>query len=373
MVTITTGVVERSLTSLLYHNSRSLGYFFVPKIKEAFMQHNYTLRKKDGGIQIIISYLYDGEMKWRTKSKQGFKKESDAKRWANDMLVELQSLEKKYSRKQEDLTLGKAGELWLATKMHLTPNTIVTYRNALSLLSDYADLPLIELTPIKTQEIQGKIHASNYGHIKCFWNYMQKMKMIEDNYLNLKKSKKSKKLHIVSKSLYQKMLKECTNPEHKIFIKLAYMYGLRSGEILGITPDHVSKDKIIIDRQWARINNDKGVIYGFKELKNKEQGHRTLPFDADLYKELNSMKFNFAESRYFHTCNSSLVNQFLDRYGHSAHDFRHTRASEMVHEGFNLTYIAYFIGDTLDTIIRNYVHLSDDMINQQNNKFLSTF
>ena len=336
------------------------------------MQHNYTLRKKDGGIQIIISYLYDEEMKWRTKSKQGFKKESDAKRWANDMLIDLQKMEGMIARTGKDMTLLQAGEMFVASRINRAPNTLIAYQNLIDNLEPYHNLKLRNLTPVKTQEFQKIVPQSYYNHIRAFFNYMKKMRMIEDNYLDLKKSEVLNDNRIVSKATYEKIIAECKNPEQRIFIKIAYRYGLRAGEILGMTPDRTFKDKIIINQQWQRIDAESRV-YGLKELKNKSKGHRELPFDAKLYRELNAIPFNFAQGRYFSINTTSPVNYTLKNYNHSAHDFRHTRASEMVHEGFNLKYVAYFIGDTLETIMKKYVHLNDEMISQQNKKFVSTF
>ena len=44
---------------------------------------NTTIREKDGGYQAIVSYKQGG--KWRQKSKQGFKKQKDAKAWADEI------------------------------------------------------------------------------------------------------------------------------------------------------------------------------------------------------------------------------------------------------------------------------------------------
>ena len=56
------------------------------------MDFNISYRKKDKGIQCIISYKENG--KWKQKSKQGFedsrKGKNEAKQWAIDMVNELE-------------------------------------------------------------------------------------------------------------------------------------------------------------------------------------------------------------------------------------------------------------------------------------------
>ena len=51
------------------------------------MQYNLTVRKKDGGFQIIVSYK-DG-YKWKQKSKQGFATQRDAKLYGQEIVDNL--------------------------------------------------------------------------------------------------------------------------------------------------------------------------------------------------------------------------------------------------------------------------------------------
>lgn len=51
------------------------------------MQYNFTIRKKDKGYQIIVSYK-DG-IKWKQKSKQGFSTQREAKLYGQKIIDEL--------------------------------------------------------------------------------------------------------------------------------------------------------------------------------------------------------------------------------------------------------------------------------------------
>ena len=51
------------------------------------MQYNVSVRKKDKGYQVIVSYK-DG-YRWRQKSKQGFRTQREAKEYGHVILKEL--------------------------------------------------------------------------------------------------------------------------------------------------------------------------------------------------------------------------------------------------------------------------------------------
>ena len=53
------------------------------------LDYNVTYRKKDKGIQCIISYK-DNTGKWKQKSKQGFKTQKDAKPYIQNTVRELE-------------------------------------------------------------------------------------------------------------------------------------------------------------------------------------------------------------------------------------------------------------------------------------------
>ncbi len=338
------------------------------------MKHNIQIRERNGKFQANIGYKYDNSPTWKYKSKQGFRKQSDAKRWASQTVVELADDEGRYVICQ-DMTLGNAIELFLSTKAQLQANSYITYKNAMAQLDPYADVKLLDLDPVLTQQIAGSISPGFTKYIRMFWGYMIKMNLIKQSYLQIKVPEKKKKYKVISSADYQRILSSSASNEIKVFCQIAHRFGMRTGEILGLTPEYVSKNRIIVCQQWGRISGDDVNLYALKKLKNGDKGYRELPADPDILKLLNSLSFNFAEGRYFTLNKSDGINKQLKALGiaHTAHDFRHTRASEMVHAGFNLRYIAYFLGDTLDTVIKTYVDLSDEMKKQEEIKFLSYF
>ena len=53
------------------------------------MDYNVTYRKKDKGIQFIISYK-DSKGKWKQKSRQGFKTQKEAKPIITQIIKQLE-------------------------------------------------------------------------------------------------------------------------------------------------------------------------------------------------------------------------------------------------------------------------------------------
>ena len=46
---------------------------------------------------------------------------------------------------------------------------------------------------------------------------------------------------------------------------------------------------------------------------------------------------------------------------HSPHDFRHTYATKLLANGVDIKTVASLLGDTVDTVIKTYIHYSDEM------------
>lgn len=339
------------------------------------MKHNIHTRTKDGSIQVIVSYKYDDSLKWQSKSKQGFAKKSDAMRWANDMVVELAKDEGRQML-DDKMTLGDAIEVFLQHKERTVKfSTYQSYKDTLKHFEPHNDIALKKITSLKADTINAMLPPSYATRINSFWSYLKRKKLITDLDIDTMRYKTVRKGKVIPYSDYLKIMEAMSyNPQYAAFCRIAYRFGMRSGEILGLTPDAVFKDKIIVNKQWTTISKQNGkTIKGLTELKNKECGIRKLPSTPDILKMLNSLPFNFREGRYFSLQSQNNIRPKLVPIGYTPHDFRHTRASEMVNDGFNLRYVAYFLGDTLETVIQTYVTLNDDMLQEQNKKFLTNF
>ena len=163
-------------------------------------------------------------------------------------------------------------------------------------------------------------------------------------------------------------------------IILAISYGLRRSEILGLKWSAINFGKRTIEIKHTVTGNGKNLICADK-TKNKSS-HRTLPLIDGLDEYLIALKKHQTEMRLFvgnsyiksdYICcwddgrlilPNHLTNKFKQIIKNNGltiirlHDLRHTCASVLINEGFNLKQISEFLGHCdIGTTANIYGHL----------------
>lgn len=86
------------------------------------MQYNFTVRKKDKGYQIIVSYK-DG-IKWKQKSKQGFPTQREAKLYGQQIVDNLKkTVTNPLDDSLKNITFIELCELYMREKTSISENT----------------------------------------------------------------------------------------------------------------------------------------------------------------------------------------------------------------------------------------------------------
>ena len=85
------------------------------------MQYNMTIRRKNKGYQVIISFK-DGR-KWRQKSKQGFDTKRDAKMYGLKIVDKLKSTVITIDSSKSDITFLHFYNIYINEKANITENT----------------------------------------------------------------------------------------------------------------------------------------------------------------------------------------------------------------------------------------------------------
>ena len=139
--------------------------------------------------------------------------------------------------------------------------------------------------------------------------------------------------------------------------------GARYGEIIAITWNDIdfTNKTIAINKQWVALGNNQ-FDYSFTKSTN---GIRTIPIPPALLVILTKYKnvcttdrlFNFRRS------NTTTPNRILQKYipEKSMHAFRHTYATTLLANNVDVKTVASLLGDTVDTVIHNYIHYTDEM------------
>ena len=333
---------------------------------------NITIRQRENGKwQAIVSYK-DKKGKWRQKPKGGFDKRKDANLWAKEMSFELQKLEKSGVLGNE-YTLEEVFELYLA-RMSKSNNgnseiSKELYHSQISIFSDFMDRDINSIKSIELfnfieekRQSTGYKYNVNISFLSTLFNFaIKRVKACEHNPCDLlyyDKSNNDPRIKFITEDLYQEILQGAEKDKLKLLIQLLYETGLRVSEALGLCTQSVFDKSVKIERQFLR---DKRVLTD--ELKTKNS-YRTVPISEDLYKKLKKATFDI-QGRIFYDVSYNMVYYHLNRYDTSPHCFRHTRATILVGSGMDLTVVSYVIGDNINTIMRRYVEINgDDMENK---------
>lgn len=351
------------------------------------MQYSTNVRKKDGGYQYIITYKQNG--KWKTKSKQGFSKSSEAKDHMVDVIKELEKIVDS-GVKTENVTLNDFKEEYIKhMELYKSPATIVIFKSAYKAYN----LPNKEIGKITRMDIQKSIDSlirankikistiKKYAKImQTFFNCAKKdYKLIVENPFD-DLTFPSEKTEITRKALNKdeldKLLSDLKHNKYYLVILIAAKCGLRLGEIVGLTWDNIDmKNKTFnIVQQWNLINSNGS--YGFTPLKSKNS-NRVVPFPTTVYNELKKVNIRYVDNRLFNFKNTNvvgiMVNRYLKPYGISIHELRHTYATMLIQNGIDFKTAAALLGHDVEMTMKIYSHVNNDMMSRATNIINSIF
>ena len=337
------------------------------------MQYNFTVRKKDRGYQIIVSYK-DG-YKWKQKSKQGFATQREAKLYGQQIVDNLKkTITSPLDDSLKDITLIEFFNIFISEHINATKNTLITYKNALNVVDVLKDK---KLSTITTQDILHQFNHSVYAVatinlayrvLNMLFNYaISPYKVVRENPCKPIKPLKQRdveKVSVITADELQRLDElEDSNYLYYVLFMVARYTGARYGEIIAITWNDIdfTNKTITINKQWVALGNNQ-FDYSFTKSTN---GIRTIPIPPALLVILIKYKnvcttdrlFNFRRS------NTTTPNRILQKYipEKSMHAFRHTYATTLLANNVDVKTVASLLGDTVDTVIHNYIHYTDEM------------
>ena len=354
------------------------------------MQYRFTARKKDNGWQLLLRYK-DPKGVWHQKSKQGYAKKSDAMAESekDKLLGTVVNIapENGYG----DLTLKELYELFKESKRkELTYNTLKNYKLTLDRLPTLADNKVTEIT---TQDLinafssipdlsSSSINLS-IAKIKVLFKYAKNIcgliKIDPSEKVKYVKARKKKAIIALTQDGLTSLLKSMKNERIDIYTmcSIAGYAGLRFGEIAGLTAADIDlQGRILhISKQYGLIAS---TVYAFKPVKSNN-GFRDVPIPPALVKILSDYLqnriYHLDDSRIFKIRESSYVNSRIKKYNKacSIHKLRHTYATLLLGHGVDVKTVAALLGDNVNTVIRTYIHYTDDMRKQAADKVTNIF
>jgi integrase len=349
------------------------------------LDYNITYRARNNGLQAIISYK-DG-LKWKQKSKQGFenskKGEKEAKKWVLNTLTTLEEDLKKENNEYDDITFKEFYEMYMEDrKPTITDNT---YRIIKTSYNKFKDLDNIYMKNICTMDIQrciNKLVGYKSNTVKLYLTRIYTMFEYAINKYNIlsknpvknieyKKTECTKKTALSKKEIDDLLdkIKNSKSKNNYLIVLIAVKCGLRIGEIIGLTWDCVDlkNNKLIVNKQF----NLKDDIYQFCQLKSKNS-YREVPFSNAVKKEIINYRNKYPvniDNRIFDNKDTSVVANNIRTtcriagYKISAHELRHTYATNLIANGVDFKTAAMLLGHDIEQTMKTYSHVTDDMIN----------
>ena len=332
------------------------------------MKHTTTFRQKDNGWQIIISYK-DGD-KWRQKSRQGFARKSDAKDAEAELLREIKNAPRTIDRSANNITLVEFCTTYLKLKKSIALGTKRNYINAVNSLRSLANKPMRTITYLELQTAVSDWNmkpATQKQYLSklliLFRAAVHPYGIISTNFIpdiEIPKAKgKVERLTITEDQFRQLMA--TTTGDVQLALAICYYTGVRRGELLGLTWPDISKQSITINKQLDTKH------FGYMDPKTKN-GFRTIPIPGVLAKMLTQYKnshpldihrrlFSRPYGTYY---GMKQAIKKIDRRL-SPHCLRHTYATTLLAKGVDIRTVAALMGDNAQTVIKTYIHYSDDM------------
>lgn len=342
------------------------------------MQYHFSARKKATGWQLLLTYK-DANGKWRQKSKQRFAKKSEALAESEKRKLLESVMNVAENTDHQDLTLRELYNLFRENKrQELTYNTLKNYELTLARLSGIADCKMAEIT---AQDLINAINGLSglspssinlsIAKIKVLFKYAKNVcnliKIDPSTRLHYIKERRKKTVSALTQSELNSLLKSMQAERIDIYTmcSIAGYAGLRFGEIAGLTADDIDlKNKVLhVSKQYGLISRN---LYAFKPVKSNN-GFRDVPIPPALIsilaEYLQADIKRPIDGRIFIVCESSYVNARIKKYkkDFSIHKLRHTYATLLLAHGVDVKTVAALLGDTVNTVIKTYIHYNDEM------------
>jgi integrase len=348
------------------------------------LQYSITTRKKDKGIQYIISYK-DASGNWKQKSKQGFKKVEDAKaaaRIAVKALEEDFELQAKLNKEHEGKTFKDFADMYIKhLELYKEGNTSLAYTSTFNAFSDLNEKEMKNIDSADIQECVDKIVKQgclSRGTIKTYLSRLstafkyaiKTLKMITINpivNIDLTKDKGRPEKRALTQAQLSDLLSRIKKRKYYIITLIAAKCGLRIGEILGLTWGDIKNNFMNIHQQWKR-KSDRS--YGFGDLKSINS-NRKVPVSPDVMEELEKYKNEFPlnwDGRLFNYKNVTVTSNLLARaytkagYDITVHELRHTYATTLIANGLDFKTVAKLMGHDVSQTLKTYSHVTDEMM-----------
>lgn len=349
--------------------------------------HTTTIRKKDSGYQIIISYK-DASGKWRQKSKQGFALRKDAKAAESKLLEEIRKQPRPVEKSMEGITLREFSKEVLKNKASLVYASKDSYISAVKSLSDLADKPIKAITFLDLQQAirEWKIKPLTQKQYKAKLDIIFRMAvkpygLIASNPMQdieIAKQRKKKQVVTLTIDAFQELLKDLSkDPEIYTAVNIGWYTGMRRAEIVALTWDDIDLQNatLSVNKQFAKTAKNTYKVVSYAKSRN---GIRQIPIPLRLVKVLKDYRASVPlrlDKALFGYPHKAYRRFYIAMTAHATypHALRHSYATKLLAENVDVQTVAALLGDNVQTVINTYIHYTDEMRSSAQSKVQKIF
>lgn len=309
--------------------------------------------------------------------KRGFKTQREAKEYERQFLDE--------QKNKTDILFGSLVQVYLEDQKHrLKPTTIENKKAIINskILPYFSKLKICDIDTIKVRKWQnelltyrdgnGEPYSKTYlktvhSQLSAILNYAVKHYGLISNPCNIAGSigkSTADEMKIWTQEQYEQFSNHISKPAFKLAFDVLFYTGIRSGELLALTPaDILSDKKLSITKNYARIHGEDFFLTP-KTPKSK----RTVAIPDFLYEDI----FKYVSKLYgiepthriFYFTKNALekeIKRGAEKAGLECirvHDLRHSHASMLIDMGFDILEISERLGhESPKTTLDVYSHI----------------
>lgn len=267
--------------------------------------------------------------------------------------------------------------LYLEMDLNYSKNTINTYQNNLSILSNNIDKDLLKLSSKDIEHFISSLNLesssiSNYlSSFKTFYNYYIKIGMLKENPVLLIDSPKLKK-HLPTyltideiDKLLNIEIKDAFSARNKSLLELLYATGLRISELINLEFKNIDLNDCIVrimgkgSKERIVPINDTAIKY--LKIYVKDYRHSLVKKEQNNYVYLNNHGKKMTRQGVFKMLKKRTLEANIKK-DVSPHTLRHSIATHMLENGADLRIIQEFLGHESISTTQIYTHLTNQKL-----------
>jgi integrase len=329
------------------------------------------------GTWYVQFYYTNWKGEYKKKKKRGFKRKKDADDFEREFLLKESG--------NPNITFETLVELYYEDATHRVRNSTKGTKKSmidthvlpvfkLKVISEitnadirrWQNLMLKKKNPRNGQPYKPTYLRSINSQLSAILNFAVEYYNLPQNPCSRVKSigkKRADEMNFWTLDQFNEVIAYEDSPAYRIAFLTLFWTGIRSGELLALTPKKVFDDIESLDICETYKREDGEDV--FDETKNENP--RIVSMPDFLYKEfkqyMDSLYGLEANDRIFYFTRTAL-NKELDRLIEKAnierirvHDLRHSHVALLIELGYRTHAIAQRIGDTAEEVDRTYAHL----------------